>query len=155
MKTSNNELGYYMDPVQIFHSPPVVLLLFFSRIALIQQQIDSFTTGSQANIWMGQETSFMSIAANSFTWLELISSPILVVGESIHSQQLGSFSTKFVFVQSSCIRVDLLSYESKTTDKRQQNDWRTKKNLDGLDWRCTEPVRQTTLSAEPLLDLPT
>ena len=26
--------------------------------------------------------------------------------------------------------VDLLSYESKTTDKRQQNDWMARKNLD-------------------------
>ena len=36
--------------------------------------------------------------------------------------------------RSSRIRVDLLSYESKTTDKRQQNDWRAKKNLD----RCSD-----------------
>ena len=35
------------------------------------------------------------------------------------------------FVRSRRIRVDLLSYERKTTDKRQQNDWRAKKNLDG------------------------
>ena len=35
------------------------------------------------------------------------------------------------YLQSSRIRVDLLSYESKTTDKRQQNDCRAKKNLDG------------------------
>ena len=36
------------------------------------------------------------------------------------------------FVRSRRIRVDLLSYESKTTDERQQNDWRAKKNLDGV-----------------------
>ena len=30
------------------------------------------------------------------------------------------------------IRVDRISYESKTTDKRQQNDCRAKKNLGGL-----------------------
>ena len=33
-------------------------------------------------------------------------------------------------VRSSRVKVDLLSYESKTTNKRQQNDWRAKKNLD-------------------------
>ena len=35
------------------------------------------------------------------------------------------------FQRSSRIRVNLLLYESKTTNKRQQNDWRAKKNLDG------------------------
>ena len=34
------------------------------------------------------------------------------------------------FLQSSCIRVDLLLSESKSTDKRGQYDWRTEKNLD-------------------------
>ena len=43
-----------------------------------------------------------------------------------------SNSRPIFFVRSSRIRVDLLSYESKLTDKRQQNDWRAKKNLDGL-----------------------
>ena len=38
-------------------------------------------------------------------------------------------STNF-FEQSSRTRVDLLSYESKMTDKLQLNDWRAKKNLD-------------------------
>ena len=37
------------------------------------------------------------------------------------------------FLRSGRIRVDLLSYESKTTDKREQYDWRTEKNLDGMD----------------------
>ena len=37
-----------------------------------------------------------------------------------------------IFLQSSHIRVDLLSYERKTTDKRDQYDWRAEKNLDGL-----------------------
>ena len=41
------------------------------------------------------------------------------------------FSTKF-FLQSSCNKVDLLSYDCKTTDKRQQNDWMGGKKLDGL-----------------------
>ena len=41
------------------------------------------------------------------------------------------YPTKF-FVWSRRISVDLLSYDSKTTDKRQQNDWRAKKNLDGF-----------------------
>ena len=35
------------------------------------------------------------------------------------------------FVRCCRIRVDLLTYESKTTDKQQQNEWRAKKNLDG------------------------
>ena len=33
-------------------------------------------------------------------------------------------------VQSSRFRVDLLSYESKTTDKREKYDWRVDKNLE-------------------------
>ena len=42
------------------------------------------------------------------------------------------YTTRPIFFRrSSRIRVDLLSYESKTTDKQQQNDWRAKKNLDG------------------------
>ena len=40
------------------------------------------------------------------------------------------YSTKF-FLRSSRLRINLLSYESKTTDKRGQYDWRTEKNLDG------------------------
>ena len=44
----------------------------------------------------------------------------------------ASFITRPIFfVRSRRIRVDRLSYESKTTDKRQQNDWRARKNLDG------------------------
>ena len=35
------------------------------------------------------------------------------------------------FLRSSRIRVDLLSYERKTTDKREQYDWRAEKNSDG------------------------
>ena len=35
------------------------------------------------------------------------------------------------FQQSSCNRVDLLSYESKPTDKWEQYDWRAEKKLDG------------------------
>ena len=37
-------------PVQIFLSPPVVLPSLISRFALVQQQIDSNTTGSQKKI---------------------------------------------------------------------------------------------------------
>ena len=33
------------------------------------------------------------------------------------------------------IRVDLLLYESKTTDALEQNDWRAEKNLDGFVWK--------------------
>ena len=44
-------------------------------------------------------------------------------GSSLHS-------TNF-FLQSSCIRLDLLPYERKTTDKREQYDWRAEKNFDG------------------------
>ena len=43
---------------------------------------------------------------------------------------LWACSTHF-FLWCSRIRVDLLSYESKPTDKRLQNDWRAEKNLDG------------------------
>ena len=39
------------------------------------------------------------------------------------------------FPRSSQRRVNLLSYESKTTYKWQQNNWRAKKNLDGNDLR--------------------
>ena len=35
------------------------------------------------------------------------------------------------FLRSSRIRVNLLSYESIPTDKREQYDWRAEKNLDG------------------------
>ena len=38
---------------------------------------------------------------------------------------------QLVFLRSSRIRVDLLSYERKPTDKREQYDWRVEKNLDG------------------------
>ena len=38
---------------------------------------------------------------------------------------------QFFFLRSSRIRVGLLSYESKLTDKRGQYDWRAEKNLDG------------------------
>ena len=40
------------------------------------------------------------------------------------------------FLRSSRIRINLLSCESKTTDKRQQNAWRAKKNLDRQDNDC-------------------
>ena len=35
-------------------------------------------------------------------------------------------------MRSSRIRVNLLSYESKPTDKREQYDWRTEKNFNGM-----------------------
>ena len=38
------------------------------------------------------------------------------------------------FLQSSHNRVNLLSYESKLTEKREQYDWRDEKNLDGCVW---------------------
>ena len=44
-------------------------------------------------------------------------------------------SRPIFFLQFSRIRVDLLSHESKTTDKREQYDWRAEKNLDRL-CRC-------------------
>ena len=39
--------------------------------------------------------------------------------------------TRPFFFQSSRIRVDLLSYEGKPTDEREQCDWKAEKNLDG------------------------
>ena len=41
-------------------------------------------------------------------------------------------SWSIFFLWSSRIGVDLLSYESKTTDKQGQYDWRAWKNLNGL-----------------------
>ena len=41
------------------------------------------------------------------------------------------FPVQIFFLRSSSIRVDLLSYESKPADKREQYDWRAEKNLDG------------------------
>ena len=35
------------------------------------------------------------------------------------------------YLRSSRISVDLLSYESKPTEKLEQNNWRSEKNLDG------------------------
>ena len=47
------------------------------------------------------------------------------------------------------IRVDLLSYESKTTGKRQQNDSRAKKNLDGIEVQIRyKEVRGGPLASE-------
>ena len=44
----------------------------------------------------------------------------------IHCRQFKLYSTMctrpYFFLQSSCIRVDLLSYESKLTDKREQHE---------------------------------
>ena len=48
-----------------------------------------------------------------------------------------TYTRPIFFVLSSRFRVDHLSYESKTTDKQQQNDWRAKKNLDG-NWKTKE-----------------
>ena len=47
-------------------------------------------------------------------------------GHSQNWAQLGHF-----FLRPSRIRVDLLPYESKPTDKREQNDERAEKKLDG------------------------
>ena len=44
---------------------------------------------------------------------------------------VSPFPTNF-FLHFRHIRVDLLSYKSKTTDKREQYDWRTEKNIDGF-----------------------
>ena len=70
LKSSSSKLCYFLDgefihgitlskkfqpsnriSVQIFLSPPVVLLSFISRYALVQQQIESNTTGLQRKIW--------------------------------------------------------------------------------------------------------
>ena len=37
-----------------------------------------------------------------------------------------------MFVGSRCIRVDLLSYKSKPTDKQEQYNWRAEKNWTGI-----------------------
>ena len=50
-------------------------------------------------------------------------------GKDVHFT--GAVLDQF-FLRSSRIRVDLPSYEIKTTDKRWQYDWRAKKNLDGF-----------------------
>ena len=55
----------------------------------------------------------------------LLYSSIPQLGEG----QVTSRSKKIL--QSSRIRVDLLSYDSKTTDKRQQNNWMAKK-MEGM-----------------------
>ena len=49
-------------PVQIFMSPPVVLLSFVSRVALVRCQIDSNMTGSKKKIWTGDRYTFVSKA---------------------------------------------------------------------------------------------
>ena len=55
-------------------------------------------------------------------------------------KNLEGYTRPNYFLQSSRIRVDLLSYESKRTDKREQYDWRAEKNLDGYNMKersCT------------------
>ena len=47
------------NPVQIFLSPPVVLLSFICRYALVRYQIDSNTTGSQKKIWSRSNTNWV------------------------------------------------------------------------------------------------
>ena len=53
-------------------------------------------------------------------------------------QRTSSSSSPDFFLRSSQIRVILLSYESKTTDKQEQYDWRPEKNLGGKGTRYCE-----------------
>ena len=99
-------------PVQIFYNPPVVLLSFISRFALVRYQIDSITTGSQKNIWASNTCLLRTIPTYA---------PRLFIGAT-----QPNFS-----LRSSRNRVDLILYEKKTTDKREQYDWMAEKNLDG------------------------
>ena len=57
------------------------------------------------------------------------------------------------FLRSSRIRVDLPSYESKTTDKRGQYDWRAEKNLDEEEEEEEEELeRRRRRSGHPSMD---
>ena len=56
---------------------------------------------------------------------------VLKASNTVQSQTLVVVVLDQFFVRSSRIRVDLLSYESKTTDKQQQNYWIAEKNWTG------------------------
>ena len=88
----------------------------------------SFTDLSQ--VWcQGLDVATMSCTYPAYT-LSIASS------KSTQSQQpaeddLSNLPTRpNIFLWSGRNRVDLLSYESKTTDKREQYDWKAEKNLD-------------------------
>ena len=55
-------------PSIFFSSPPVVLLSFISRFAVVRQQIDSDTTGSEKKNWTGHAVCYRSLSL--FTTLE-------------------------------------------------------------------------------------
>ena len=54
-----------------------------------------------------------------------------VLSEYFHLQQFHSATRPDFFLRSSCIRVNLVSYERKTTDKQGQNNWMAEKTCSG------------------------
>ena len=69
--------------------------------------------------WLWRKTRPFLCKSQNMTWL--------VVS---HSTCMNWGARPDLFLWSSRVRVNLLSYESKTTDKREQYDWRAEKNLD-------------------------
>ena len=118
---------YVRVPIQFFSSPPVALLSLISRFALVQEQIDSNMTGWLRKIWTGRRLwraewiySLSSIYLNYYH--------VMQGGQSLGKRRTESFkflaSRPYFFLWYSRFGVDLLSYESKATDKRGLGGWK-------------------------------
>ena len=99
----------------------VVLLSYDSRSTLIRQ--DRTEKFGRVFTHKEQAANFLSIQAERL--------PILIYPTNGMCTNSRSSTRPYFFLRSSHIRVDLLSYESKPTNKRKQYDWMAEKKLDG------------------------
>ena len=83
------------------------------------------TTQGLRKIWTGI-ACFPDLQNSQNDFLNKITDSVPLVG---HLVSVATLPKKILWC--SCIRVDLLLHYSKTTDKREQYDWRADKNLDG------------------------
>ena len=105
---------FILTTVQIFCSHPGVLLLFVSRFAVVQCQIDSIATGRAVHILAHDNfVPRYRIFTDRWQWLS------------------DKATRPDFFLSSSCIAIHLLSYDTKLTAIQEHCDWMAEKYLHG------------------------
>ena len=157
------QIGFYRrttsQPVHIFLCHPIILFSFIGCFAAVPSQIDSITTISRKKI--GREAFWTEFEFYLRRYDEIPtdcqSNFLLLLLQHFSDIKILYYQSRF-FPRSSHIRLDLLLYESKTMDKREQYDRKADKKLVGLYWnksRLDFPLHSRFLVFSPDVDLAT
>ena len=108
----------------IFFSPPVALLSFISRFALVRQQIGSITTGSHKKIWDGNGRNFcccrlhllhLKVSHYIFSVVESLYTYIPLQMSSLFTARFPSrfYSANPVVIESNCYCITQTNWKTK------------------------------------------